>query len=158
MDITYSCAVSHDRLANLYASVTLSPKHPGGLSMTTGVKMQISNGTMTMESQLGLQAGTKKLTLDKKNCHRAARIPLKPKGFKGGSFTVTPGSRGYDSERCDTSARVVFRLRLTMRNGTPSHAIVVVRNDNAKSKPIVFYDWTPSKFREYIGPSCTTVG
>jgi hypothetical protein len=157
-DVTYSCAVSSERHANLFASASKDPKHPAILSVTTGVKTKQENGATVTLSQLSVQAAKNGLIIDKSSCRHTKQIPLKPKGLLGPPTTVTASLRGYDGERCDSAARVVFRLRLTTTGGIPSHALLAIRNDNAKSKAIAFYNWSPKKITEYTGTSCSTAG
>jgi hypothetical protein len=158
-DVTYSCAVSSERQASLFVSATSKDqKHPAILSVTTGVKTKQENGATVTSSQLSVQAAKNGLIIDRSSCRHTKRIPLKPKGLPGPPSTVTASLRGYDGERCDSAARVVFRLRLTTTGGIPSHALVAIRNDNAKSKAIAFYNWSPKKITEYTGTSCSTMG
>lgn len=86
---------------------------------------------------------------------REHQIPLKPKGL-GLLVTLTPHHQGFDNEQCGTAARVLVRLRLTSTAGTPTHALLAVRNDNAKKRPIAFYNWSPDKVNVYTGKSCTS--
>jgi hypothetical protein len=51
---------------------------------------------------------------------------------------------------------VLVRLRLTTTNQIPSHALLAVRNDDAKRRPIAFYNWSPKKLSLYTANSCTS--
>jgi hypothetical protein len=160
-DATYSCRVRSQHFINLDASVTLPPvdnrRQPGVLVLTTGVKTVTRDGTTTTVSQVGLRAVKKGVKIDKSSCSRVKRrIPLKRKGLSGPPITVTTTHQGYDNEQCGTKARVLVRLRLTTTNQIPSHALLAIRNDDARRRPVAFYNWSPRKFTVYIGNNCTS--
>lgn len=161
IDATYSCHVRHQHFVDLGASVTLPPANnkpqPGVLVLTTGVKTVTRNGVTITVSQVGLSAAKNSLKIDKASCPRVKRqIPLKPKGLPTPPITVTPTLFGHDSEQCGTAARVLVRLRLTSTNHVPSRALLAIRNDNARRRPIAFYDWSPRKISVYPGKSCSS--
>jgi hypothetical protein len=163
LDKTYSCRVRKQHYVDLYASVTLPPAdnrpQPGVLNLTTGARVTQQNGAIVEISQVSLQATKNSLRIDTKSCRRVEhQIPLKPKGLPGPPVTVTPSAFGHDSERCGTAGRVLFRLRVTSTNHTPSHALLAVRNDNAKRRPIGFYDWSPRKVSVYTANGCVGNG
>jgi hypothetical protein len=157
MDLTYSCRVQSQHFISLNASVTLPPvdgrAQPAVLNLTTGVKVTTHNGTTTEVSQLGVQAAKHGLKIDKSACRKVKqRIPLKPKGLPGPPTTVTATHEGYDNEDCNTTARVLFRLKLKLTNQKPSHALLAVRNTNGK--PVAFYNWGPKKVTLYTSLAC----
>lgn len=161
INTTYSCRVQKAHTINLDASVTLPPVNgkaqPGVLVLSTGVKVIKQGNTTTVVSQLGVQAVKHGLKIDKSACrHVTKQIPLKPKGLAGPPVTVTATQRGFDNELCSSTARVLFRLRLTMTNQKPSHALLAVRDTGSKSRPVAFYNWTPSKVKIYLSPNCST--
>ena len=163
LDKTYSCRVRKQLYVDLYASVTLPPAdnrpQPGVLNLTTGARVSQQNGAIVEVAQVGLQATKNSLRIDTKSCRRVKhRISLKPKGLPSPPTTVTPTLFGRDSERCETTARVLFRLRVTSTNHTPSHALLAIRDDTAKRRPIAFYNWTPRKVSVYPGKSCVSNG
>lgn len=163
LDKTYSCRVRKQHFVDLYASVTLPPvdnrAQPGVLDVTTGARVTHQNGATVEIAQVSLQATKNSLRIDTKSCRRVEhQIPLKPKGLPGPPTTVTPSLFGHDSERCGTAGRVLVRLRLQSTNHTPSHALLAIRNDNAKKRPIGFYSWSPRKVTVYTGNSCTGSG
>ena len=96
------------------------------------------------------------MRIDKSSCRRVKQqIPLKPKGLTG-PVTVTPKLFGHVSDACGpTAARVLVRLRLNTTAGAPTHALLAVRNDNAKRRPIAFYNWSPEKVSVYTANNCT---
>ena len=67
---------------------------------------------------------------------------------------MTPTLFGNDTEQCGTAGRVLVRLKVTSTNHTPTHALLAIRNDNAKKKPIAFYNWTSHKVSLYVGGTC----
>ncbi|HEX4324217.1 MAG TPA: hypothetical protein VHZ77_06245 [Gaiellaceae bacterium] len=161
IDATYSCRVGSQHVVNLSGTVTLPPvknqPQPGLLVLTTGAKTVTKGGTTTTVSQVGLSAKKNSLRIDKSSCRRVKhQIPLKPKGLVG-PITVTPRLFGHVSEACGpTTARVLVRLRLQITAGAPTHALLAVRNDNAKNRPIAFYNWSPRKVSGYTGKSCVS--
>jgi hypothetical protein len=160
-DATYSCRVASQHVVNLYASVTLPPAkskpQPGVLVVTTGVKTVTHGDTTTTVSQVGVEAVKNGLKIDKSSCrHVKKQIPLKSKGLPGPATVVTPTLRGFDSENCGTSARVLVRLKLQTANGTPSHALLAIRNQGGKSRPVAFYNWSPSKVTVFSANTCST--
>lgn len=163
IDVRYSCRVSSQHDVSLFATVTLPPvknrPQPGVLNLTTGVKTVSKGGTTVTVAQLGLSARKNSLKIDKSSCRRVQKkIPLKPKGLLG-PVTATPTMFGHISEACGpTSARVLVHLRLKTTAGAPTHALLAVRNDNAKHRPIAFFNWSPSKVSAYTGKSCVSVG
>lgn len=160
IDKTYSCRVRRQHYVDLDASATLPPidqqPQPGVLVLTTGVKTTTQNGVTTTVSQISLRAVKNSLRIDTSSCRRLKQqIPLKPKGLLG-PVTATPTQFGRINERCVTAARVLVRLRLETTNHTPSHALLAIRNDNAKRRPIAFYNWKPRKVIAYTGKSCVS--
>jgi hypothetical protein len=163
LDKTYSCRVRKQHFIDLYASVTLPPAdnraQPGVLDMITGTRVTQRNGAVVEVAQVSLQATRNSLRIDPKSCRRVKHgIPLKPKGLPGPPTRVTPSLFGHDSERCDTASRVLVRLRVQSTDHTPTHALLAIRNDNAKKRPIGFYNWSPSKVTVYTGHTCVSNG
>jgi hypothetical protein len=158
IDTTYSCRVQAQHFVSLYASVSLTVDNkpqPGGVFLNTGVHVVKHGGTTTSVNQLGVQAVKHGFKIDKSSCrHVKQRIPLKPKGLPGPPTTVTPTHSGYDSENCNTTARVLFRLQLKLTNQKPSHALLAVRDTNGK--PVAFYNWGPKKVTLYTSLACST--
>jgi len=160
-DATYSCRVQRQRFVDIYASVTQPPVDGRAqlavLVLTTGVKTIVKNNTTETVSQVGVRAAKNGLKIDKSSCSRVTKhIPLKPKGLAGPPTTVTPNFRGYDGERCNTKARVLVRLRLKTTNGVPTQALLAVRNDDTRRRPLAFYNWNPRKISLYTGNSCSS--
>jgi hypothetical protein len=161
VDLTYSCRVRRERYVDLYASVTMPPAgnvpQPGVLVLTTGVKTVVKNNTQVTVTQVGLQAARNSLKIDTSSCRRVKQqIPLSSKGLPGPALTATPSLFGHIAQQCKTTARVLVRLQFETANGIPSHALLAVRNDDAGSRPIAFYNWTPRKLSAFTARSCTT--
>ena len=161
LDKTFSCRVRRAHFVNFSASATIPPANgqpqaPGGLYVTTVKKTRTQNGVVVTLTQVSLSARKNSLRIDTSVCSRVKhQIPLKPRGLSG-PVTVTPHHQGFDNEQCGTAARVLVRLRLTSTGNTPTHALLAVRNDNAKRRPIAFYNWSPDKVNVYTGSSCTS--
>lgn len=156
---TYSCAVGQEHSVNVYGSVTLPPqdgkKQPGLLVVTTGAKTTVKNGVTTTVSQVGLGAKKNSLRVDKSSCTRVKhQIALKPKGLPKPATTATRNLFGHITVQCATS-HVLVRLLLKTKAGIPTHALLAVRSDDAKKRPLAFYDWAPGKVTAYSAASCS---
>jgi hypothetical protein len=159
-DKTFSCRVRRAHFVGLSASSNLPPvngqRQPGGLYLTTVQKTRQENGATITLTQVSLSARKNSLRIDLSTCRRVKhQIPLKPKGLPTPPVTVTPHHQGFDNEFCDTAARVLVRLQFKTTNGVPSQALLAVRNDNTKRRPIAFYNWSPDKVSIYTANSCT---
>jgi hypothetical protein len=156
---TYSCLVGQQRSVNVYGSVTLPPqdgrKQPGLLVVTTGAKTSTKNGVTTTVSQVGVGAKKNGLKIDKSSCSRVKhQIALKPKGL-GSSTIATANMFGHISADCAARSHVIVRLLLKTKAGIPSHALLAVRNTDAKKRLLAFYEWTPGKVIAYSAASCS---
>jgi hypothetical protein len=163
LDKTYSCRVRKQHFVELYASVTLPPAdnrpQPGVLDVITGARVTQQNGATVEIAQVSLQATKNSLRIDTKSCERVKHgIPLNSKGLPGPPTKVTPSLFGHDSERCGTAGRVLVRLRVQSTNHTPTHALLAIRNDNAKKRPVGFYNWSPQKVTVYTAGNCVSSG
>ncbi len=159
LDKTYSCKVRPEHFITFYAGVTLPPTNnqpnPGVLSLTTASKTTTHNGTTVTVAQVSFLAEKNSLRIDTSTCHRVKQqIPLKPKGLPTPPTTVTPTLFGRTNAQCSASARVLVRLRLTTTNHVPSRALLAIRNENAKNRPIAFFKWSPSKLSTYTNKTC----
>jgi hypothetical protein len=163
IDKTYSCHVRKQHFVDVGGGATIppangQPKAPGFLVLTTANKTITRNGTKETLTQVSLQAVKNSLRIDTSACRRVhVRVPLKPKGLDG-PVTATPTFRGHINEQCGTAARVLVHLRLSLTNHTPTHALLAIRNDNAKRRPIAFYNWTARKVSAYTAGSCVDQG
>jgi hypothetical protein len=156
---TYSCLVGQQRSVNVYGSVTLPPqdgkKQPGLLVVTTGAKTSTKNGVTTTVSQVGVGAKKHGLKIDTSSCSRMKhQIPLKPKGL-GSPTTATQNLFGHISVDCAARSHVIVRLLLKTKAGIPTHALLAVRNTDAKKRLLAFYEWTPGKVTAYSAASCS---
>jgi hypothetical protein len=162
-DKTFSCRVGA-HFVSLYASSNIPASNgqrqsPGGFNLTTIHKARQKNGATITPTQVSLSARKNSLRIDTHVCSRVKhRIPLKAKGLPSPPATLTPHHQGFDNEFCDTAARVLVRLQFTTTGGVPSHALFAVRNDNAKRRPVAFYNWSPDKVTVYTANNCTVSG
>lgn len=164
VDATYSCLVRRQHYVDVVATATLPPVNgqprPGFLSVTTTTKTITRNGVTSTLTQVGLSSTKNSLRVDTSSCRRVRRqIPLTAKGLPGPPTEATSSFRGFINRRCTTpAARVLVRLQLRTNAGTPTHALLAIRNDDAKSKPIALYNWTPHRLSAYTGRSCVSTG
>jgi hypothetical protein len=163
IDATYSCSVSSQHNVVLYGGVTLPPANgqaqPGVFAVTTGTKSVTKNGTTTTKSQIGFSARKNSLKIDKSSCQRVnKKIALTRKGLSGPPTTATPHLYGHVNMSCGTAAKVLVRFRLTLEAGAPTQALVAMRNENAKNRPVAFYAWSPRKITAYTANNCVETG
>jgi hypothetical protein len=163
IDATYSCRAPGQHLVDLYASPTLPPLNnraqPGVLVVTTGAKTVTHGSTVTVVSQVGLSAKRNSLKVDKSSCRRVKkRVPLKPKGLPTPPSTATPALFGHIHEQCGTTTRVLVHLRFVTTAGAPTHALLAIRSDGAKSRTLAFFKWSPQKVTAYARSGCVSSG
>jgi len=156
---TYSCKVRPAHYIDLESSVTLPPENgqprPGQVRVTTVKKGIQRNGITFYVPQVFFEEKKDSLDVDRSACRRSSRrVPLKSAGLPTPGETATPSHMGSVNGRCSTAKRVLVHLNLTMTNGKPEQALFAIRNDKAKSKPVAFYRWSPSKIVGYLGNSC----
>jgi hypothetical protein len=159
VDRTYSCKVRPARYVDLETSVTLPPENgqprPGQVRVTTVKKGIQRNGITFYVPQVFFEEKKDSLDVDSSACRRSARrVPLKTAGLPTPGETATPTHTGSVNGRCSTARRVLVHLKITMENGKPDTALVALRNDNEKRKPVAFYRWSPTKIVGYLGNSC----
>lgn len=80
------------------------------------------------------------------------RVTTVKKGIQRNGMTFYVPQVFFEEKK--DSFDVDVHLKLTMQTGKPEKALLAVHNDNEKSKPIVFYRWSPSKIVGYLGNSC----
>jgi hypothetical protein len=159
VDRTYSCKVRPARYIDLESSVTLPPENgqprPGQVRVTTVKKGIQRNGITFYVPQVFFEEKKDSLDVDRSACRRSSRrVPLKTTGLPTPGETATPTHTGSVNGRCSTTKRVLVHLKVTMQNGKPEKALLAVRNDSEKSKPVAFYRWSPSKIVAYLGKTC----
>ena len=134
VDRTYSCKVRPARYIDLESSVTLPPENgqprPGQVRVTTVKKGIQRNGITFYVPQVFFEEKKDSLDVDRSACRRSSRrVPLKTTGLPTPGETATPTHTGRK-------------------------ALLAVRNDSEKSKPVAFYRWSPSKIVAYLGKTC----
>jgi hypothetical protein len=161
LDRTLSCRVRPQHYIDLEASVTLPPEQqmqrPAALRVSTVKKTIQRNGVAFNVPQVFFEAAKDSLEVDRAHCSRSSRRPtLKPTGLPAGQTSTPDNTVPNFEERCATANRVLVRFRITMKSGTPALALVTVRNDDRKSRPIAFFNWRPRKITGYVGKSCVS--
>jgi len=159
VDRTFSCKVRSARYIDLESSVTLPPENgqprPGQMRVTTVKKGIQRNGITFYVPQVFFEEKKDSLDVDRSTCRRSSRrVPLRTTGLPTPGETATPTHTGSVNGRCSTTKRVLVHLKVTLQNGKPETALLAIRNDSEKSKPVAFYRWSPSKIVGYLGNSC----
>ena len=158
IDGTYSCRVRRQHFVLLSGTVTMGQQQPGLFDLISVNKSVVKNGATVTVTQFGFSAPRSNLHVDKSTCSRVKKqIPLKSKGLSGPPETVTPSFEGHLNQRCNTKDRVLVRIRLTTSGGHSTHALVAVRNDDAKHKPVAFWNWSPQKLSSWSANGCVDV-
>jgi hypothetical protein len=100
---------------------------------------------------------TPALQVDHSTCRASSkRVAFGTHGLGAGE-TATPTRFGSITARCVTAKRVLVRYRVTMRNGKPAQALIALRNDDAKGRPVALYRWSPQKVTAHLGKSCVEI-
>lgn len=153
VDKTYSCRVWRQHPFFFGTQVRLPP---GGQ-----VKAGPATATVTTAADHAFQVVFKdvknSLKVDRSVCRLSSRrVALKPAGLALNQ-TVTPQFMGQLTGKCPTHAkRVLVHFRVAMTAGTPQRALLAVRKDGAKGRPLAFFKWSPRKISAYLAKSCTT--
>jgi hypothetical protein len=150
-DVTYSCPVQASKLVDVYAGV----KNPVALIFDTGIETDTVNGVTSPKPQASVKPQSNGVTIDTKNCTKLKkRIAFSTKGLPK-TLTATRGHGGSVDKACKTAAAVVFRLQVhSSDTGPPTSAVLALRNDNAKSKPIALVYWSPRRVRVHLESGC----
>ncbi len=163
IDVTYSCPVQKVKVVNIYAGTAFTPAHtttksPGALGFDTGIKTKTTDGTTKTTAQASVVPKKSGVTIDKKACTKLK----KPIAFSAKKLPVavnaTPNFRGYTSQACDSARNVVFRLQVHLTGGTPTSAVLAVRDADAKSKPIALVNWSTKKVSAHFATGCVNLG
>lgn len=168
LDSTYSCQVQAQHYIDVNASVSLAaaqgmPRPAQVWLDTAGKTKQVTNSAgityQQAQPQVWFQAVKNSLIVDRQACSRSSRaVPLEPAGLTSDG-TLTPTFRGSDVARCAVprhTKRVLVHVRITVKNATPQQALVAIRNDDAKHRPVEFIRWSPRKVTAYLANSCTS--
>jgi len=150
-DVTYSCPVQAAKLVDVYAGA----KSPVALIFDTGIETETVNGVTSPKPQASVKPQSNGVTIDTKNCTKLKkRIAFSTKGLPK-TLAATRGHGGSVDKACKTAATVVFRLQVhSGATGPPTSAVLAVRNDNAKSKPIALVYWSPRRVRVHLESAC----
>lgn len=168
LDSTYACRVQAQHYIDVSAGVTLAsfqgmPRPAQVWLDTAGKTKQATNSAgityQQAQPQVWFQAVKNSLTVDRQACGRSSRrVPLEPAGLASDG-TVTPAFRGSDVARCAIPKgieRVLVHFRVTMNNATPERALVAIRSDDARHRPVAFIRWSPRAVTAYLADSCST--
>lgn len=153
VDATYSCRVQEAQgvhYADFEVAVGFPPlngfQRPAHVSVTTEPKTVERNGIKFLVPQVYFEHVKDSLKVDRDNCRKSPRSAALTHAGLGAAQTT-----GEFQQRCITKKRVLVRYRITMSKGVPESALVVVRNDDTKSRPVAFFRWAPHKLTGYLG-------
>ena len=153
VDRTYSCRNAPHRVFFYGAQVRLPP----GGQVAAGPAMASVTTAADHAFQVVFKDVKNSLRVDRSVCRPSSRpVALKPSGLARDQ-TVTPSYAGHSSGKCPThTKRLLVRFRIAMSRGTPARAVLAVRQDRAKGRPLAFLNWSPRKITDYVAESCTT--
>ena len=153
VDKTYSCRTWHQHPFYFGTQVRLPPggqvpAQPAMASVTT---------TRGNVFQIVFKDVKSSLKVDKSVCSPSSRkVPLKPSGLALDQ-TVTRNVSAHVNGHCPTRAkRVLVHFRIELSAGAPARALLAVRRDDAKHRPLAFFKWSPRKVTDYLVDGCTT--
>jgi hypothetical protein len=163
IDRTYSCGVRAERYIDVNSNVTI----PSSVTTTYTEQAQVwldtahktapVGGIQAVVPQVRFEATKNSLSVDRALCRPSSHhLALKPAGLPLYE-TVTRTHLGQIDVRCVAAKRVLVRFRITLTGGKPAHALVALRNDAGKGKPIEFLRWSPRRITGYLGRSCTDI-
>jgi hypothetical protein len=159
VDKTYSCraARKHPVLvaaAVRYATAGSRPR-PAVAAVTTVRKVVTRYGVKQTATQVGFEDVKNSLRVDTSVCRLSSRrVVLKPSGLSLDE-TVTPRFAANLSVGCPAHAdRVLIRVRIALTDGRPQRALLSVRRDDAKRRPVAFLNWDPRKITDYLADDC----
>ena len=153
VDRTYSCRNAPHRVFFFGTQVRLPP----GGQVAAGPAMASVTTAANHAFQVVFKDVKNSLRVDRSVCRPSLRrVALKPSGLARDQ-TVTPSYAGHSSGKCPThTKRLLVRFRIAMSRGTPERAVLAVRQDRAKGRPLAFLNWSPRKITDYVAESCTT--
>jgi hypothetical protein len=94
------------------------------------------------------------IEFDRQRCRRVREsVPLSGRGLVS-QATITTHFVGKLTATCPAARRVVLHLRATVQGGSPTRALVEVRNESGR--PVAFFDWSPTRVSSALGARCTT--
>jgi len=163
IDRTYSCRVQVRGAVpavDVGAYVTLPPFPSGAprlaLAQVTTVRKTIEGRFLV--PQVFFRAAKSSFMVDRTACAPSSRhVPLRPAGLASNG-TATASFEGGFNERCVSSSRVLVHVRVSLKDDVPTRALLAVRNGDAKSRPLAFVRWSPSRITSYLATSCVPIG
>lgn len=155
LDETFSCRVQVESSAHaVELTAGAKARNPAFALLYTASK-KVNNEFV---AQLAFGSAAKGLTVDRSLCRRSSHtIALRSTGLTRRG-TVTSSFLGMFNDKCVTAARVLVRVRIGMVGGVPVQAQVAVRNDNAKSAPIAYVIWRPTRVTYFLDSECVDLG
>jgi hypothetical protein len=94
------------------------------------------------------------IAFDPHRCRRVrTAVPLDGHGLVPGT-TITTHFVGKVTATCPAARRVVFRVRASVKDGTPTRVLFAVRNESGR--PVAFFDWSPARIASALAARCTT--
>lgn len=155
VDKTYSCRAAAKHPVLIAAAVRSARNRPAVAAVTTVRKVVTRNGQRQTVTQLGFEDAKNSLRVDKSVCKPSSRrVALKPGGLSLDE-TVTPSFAANLSVGCPARAdRVLVRMRIALTGGKPQRALLAIRRDDAKRRPVAFLNWSPRKITDYLAGDC----
>jgi hypothetical protein len=158
IDSTYSCKVRSAKYVDFDISVDFPPLNgmgrPAQVSIFTIRKTIVRNGTAFIVPQLYFEHVKDSLQVDTGHCSKSSGKLALARGSLPAPEKGTPSFNGEFKERCGSSKHVLVHFKLTLKDGTPQHALVAVRNDDKKKHVLAFFTWRPRKIAASFRGSC----
>jgi hypothetical protein len=164
VDRTISCQVAPTHAVYVAASVDIhaSPDHnnparffPALVGVTTWPRYATPNDTRSaILGQFSINSAEKGITVDPLRCRTSRQsVPLRPAGLPSNG-TDTAHFLGGTYRVCAGAGRVFVHYRVTEVGGVPQKAQVAARNDDRRTTPLAYIDWTPKRVTTFTPAVC----
>jgi hypothetical protein len=153
IDQTWSCPVAPlggGRHVEVHAGVDT----PGETAYFRFTAMPLAQTGLVGPQQLSFFHRPTPVEFDAHRCRRTKEpVPLNGQGLVAGT-TITTHFVGKVTATCPSARRVVFRLRATVKDGSPTRVLFALRNESGRS--VAFFDWSPGRIASALAAHCTT--
>jgi hypothetical protein len=153
VDQTWSCPASvlgGGRHVEIHTGVDT----PGETAYFRFTAMPLAQTGLIGPQQLSFFHRPTPIEFDQHRCRRVREsVPLNGRGLVS-QPTITTHFVGKLTATCPTARRVVFHVRATVDGGSPTRALVALRNESGRA--FAFFDWSPARVVSALTARCTT--
>jgi hypothetical protein len=156
VDQIWTCNVGRLGSANLVevSGSVDTPRDTGFLRLQTQAQASVESDAKA-RGQFALFHRPDAPVFDTHFCTRGGgAIPLSPKGLVDNGV-VTSRFVGSFFASCNAATRIVYRARVTITRGSPSRAVLAVRDARSR-RPLGYVEWTPTRIASWFARACST--